>query len=288
MLTPFDYYAPGSLPEASELLIEHGPRTRMMAGGTWLLLQLERRQIQPTTIINLKRIPGLDGIEALETGGVRLGALTRLSELETSPLIRARWPVLARAASQMATPQVRHLATVGGNLCSGIPSADLMVVVLALSGEAIVEGPEGRRTIPFGGLYSPWGALQLAPGEILVEMDIDAAGSAAYRRFSVREAVDVVLANVAVWLSSQDGRIGEAKIAIGSNGPVPRRATNAEDLLQGQRPGEELFAEAAHVAAEGARPPEDLRASRRYRRKLIETLIFESLQEAAEGEGRRS
>lgn len=285
MLTPFDYYAPDSVSEASELLIEHGPRTRLMAGGTWLLLQLERRQIRPTTMINLKRIPGLDGIETLETGRMRLGALTRLSELERSPLVRETCPVLVHAATKMATPQVRNLATVGGNVSSGIPSADLGVVLLALGGEAVVDGPQGQRKIAYENLHSPWGELQLTPGEILVELETEPARSAAYRRFSVREAVDVVLANVAVHVRSRNGSIDSARIAIGASGPVPRRAVEAEALLAGQEPSEELFAEAARVAAGRARLPDDVRASRRYRRNVLQVLILEALQEAAEGEG---
>lgn len=287
MLTPFDYRAPDSVSEASELLIEHGPRARLMAGGTWLLLQLERRRIHPTAMINLKGVPGLDSIEALETERIRLGALTRLSEVESSPLIRETVPVLADAASKMATPQVRNLGTVGGNVCSGIPSADLAVVLLVLGGEAVVEGPEGRRKIDFGDLYRPWGALELAAGEILVGLEIDTRATASYRRFSVREAVDVVLANAAVAIASQDGGIGSARIALGSSGPIPRRATESEALMAGQKPSRKLFAEAARLAAERARLPDDLRASRRYRRKVMEALIVDALEEAAEQEGLR-
>ncbi len=282
MLQPFAYFEPTDLEEASALLMEHGPHARLLAGGTWLLVLLERRLATARAVINLKAVPELADAAPTPKGGLRLGALTRVDRLAAMPEVRQAYPALAQAAAAMATPHVRRRATLGGNLCSQIPFADLAVALLALEARVEVFGPRGRRTIPLTAFYEPWGPPVLAPGEVLVAVSLPAAsGRSWYERFTVRQAADVVLANVAVSLEMSEGRILRARIAIGADGPRPARALGAERLLEGQAASPDLFAAAAEAAATAANLADDWRASRDYRRHLLRVLTSRALQRAA-------
>lgn len=282
MLRPFAYFEPADLEEASALLLEHGPHARLLAGGTWLLVLLERRMASARAVINLKTVPGLAEVAGTPEGGLRLGALMRVDRLAAMSEVQQAYPALAQAAAAMATPHVRRRATLGGNLCSQIPFADLAVALLALEASVEIHGPQGRRTVPLSAFYEPWGVPVLAPGEVLVAVSLPAAsGRSWYERFSVRQAADVVLANVAVSLDLRQGRIRRARIAIGADGPRPARATVAERLLEGQAPSPDLFAAAAEAAAAATNPADDWRASRDYRRHLLRVLTRRALQKTA-------
>lgn len=201
--------------------------------------------------------------------------------------MRRRYPALVHAAHFVATPQVRRLATVGGNLCSGLPSADLFVTLLAL--EAVVEtwGPGGTRAFPLAALLTSWGALALQPGELVVAIRVPPPrGIAGYRRFMVRSAADVTLANVAVSLElvaqsshTQAPLIHRARVAVGANGPRPARLARAESFLNGRTLNRKTIARAGALIMEDSFPPDDERASRRYRRVMLGALCTEILTE---------
>jgi len=276
MLTPFHYCAPHTLAEVSDQLLQAAPHGRMVAGGTDLLPNLERRRVLAQTVIALPPLAELRSVSGSLQAGLRLGALVTLVELTQAPLVGAHWPVLAQAATLMATPAVRSLATIGGNLCGGLPLADLVVVGLALDADVEIYGPAGTRRQPLSQFIAPWGVVQLAPGEILTAVYVPpVAGLAAYQRFSVRAAADVVLANVAVRRAG-----AEVRIVAGGHGPRPGRLWAAEAVVAGDGDIEA----AAASAAEWACPADDARASRAYRQALVGVLVGRALravQEAA-------
>lgn len=278
MLYPFEYFAPNTLAEASELLVRLGPRARPLAGGTALLAALERGQTSAEAVVNLKAIPGLREILFDPAQGLTLGALVTLADLIQSPVIRSHAPVLVDTARVMATPQVRTLATVGGNLCQALPAADLAVTLLALDAQVSLSGPQGSRTLALDQFFAAWGGAQLAPGEILTTIHVPPSRPALYTRFSVREAVDVPLANLAVALDLADGRVKTARIVVGANGPRPTRAIRAERALLDQTPTPTTLAEVADLVVADYYPADDARASRWYRQTVMRVLVQRALK----------
>jgi aerobic carbon-monoxide dehydrogenase medium subunit len=216
--------------------------------------------------------------EGYEQGSVTLGALVTLAEIERSPVILTHAPVLVETVRYMATPQVRTLATLGGNLCQAAPAADLAVTLLTLNASVTLVGPSGPRRVTLDHLLAPWGGTTLAPGEILTDIHVPVTQvNATYRRFSVREAVDVPLANVAVALAISEGRITKAGIALGASGHRPTRATRAEQALVGQIPTPAFLVEIADLAVADYYPADDHRASRWYRREVARVLMQRAL-----------
>jgi carbon-monoxide dehydrogenase medium subunit len=274
MLAPFEYFAPRNLQQASELLIQRGPRARVLSGGTALLPALERAQLSADAIVNLKTIPGIRELVWNPSRGLRVGALATLADLYRSPVVREHYPVLTETIAYVATPQVRNMATVGGNLCTATPTADLAITLLALDARVTIHGLAGERTLPLDSFYPTWGGTHLAPGEILTGIDIPPMrGSARYERFMVREAVDVPLANFAVLLNTQDRVISHARIVLGGNGPRPMRMLRAERALTAQLALPDALAHATDLVIADAFPPDDARATRAYRRDLLAVLM---------------
>jgi aerobic carbon-monoxide dehydrogenase medium subunit len=273
MLTPFRYCQPRTVAEASETLLRFGPHARVLAGGTDLLPRLERQRATAETVVALPLLEDLRSLSGSPAAGLRIGSLVTLSELAHAPLVRRHWRVLFETAMQMATPAVRTLATLGGNICAGQPMGDLAAAGLALDAEVEISGPGGERRIPLDKFLTEQGSLDLAAGEIMVALHVPPIeGRAAYRRFSVRSAADVVLANVAVCVS-----VGQVRVVVGGHGLRPARARAAEAMLASGTAAE--IPAAAAAAADWSCPAEDLRASRRYRRKLIRVLLERSLTE---------
>lgn len=274
MLTPFRYCAPATLAEVSDQLLEFAPHGRVVAGGTDLLPNLERRRVLAQAVIALPPLAELRGVSGSPSAGLRVGALVTLAELIEAPLVRGHWPVLAQAAALMATPAVRALATVGGNVCGGLPHADLVVVGLALDAEVEIYGAAGARRQPLDQFLAPWGVAQFAPGDVLTSLHLPPpAGWAAYQRFSVRAAADVVLANVAVRRAD-----AEVRIVVGGHGLRPRRSWAAEAMVAG---GGAIEAAAA-LAADWVCPADDVRASRAYRQALVGVLVGRALRAGPE------
>lgn len=285
MLQPFAYFAPTDLAEASSLLVRHGPHACPLAGGTRLLPALERQQMTATAVVDLRAIPTLADLHFEPARGLEIGALVTLATIGQSAIIRAQYPVLAATVQQMATPTVRHLATVGGNLCSGLAAADLLVVLIALDASVVIMGTEGRRRLALERFVAPWGELELAPGELIVAVQVPPPrGFSAYGRFNVRRAADVPLANVALCLELEreagPPRAYGIRIAVGASGPAPARAEPAEEWLTGRQLTRENIARAAGLVAANVYPADDRRASRHYRRALLDALTQKSLTKA--------
>lgn len=278
LLAPFQYFQPDTLERASELLTSLGPRARVYAGGTALLLALERRQLSADALVNLKRIPGLHALNFDPARGLSISALVTLDELMRAEAVLTHYPVLAETARYIATPQVRNLATVIGNVCTAAPAADLAVTLLALDAVVHIYSVQGERAVPLGEFFPTWGGSILAPGEIVTRIEIPLTFQhATYQRFMVREAVDVPLANVAAAVRFEKDVLVEARIVVGANGPRPTRMVRAEGALAGKTPDEQRLAEAVELAAADAYPADDGRASRWHRQQVVRVLVRRAL-----------
>lgn len=281
----FTYLAPTTLHEAVGLLTEYGQQARVLAGGTDLLLRLKAGQWRPRYVVNIKRIPGLDEISFDPARGLRLGTLVTAAALARSAVVRAHYPALTQGAGVMASVQIRNLATVGGNLCNAAPSADLAPPLMALDGEAVIVGPQGRRRLSLDAFFRGPGQTALAPGELLVAVEAPPPppGSAAvYLKNSPRRAMDIAVVGVAVAITRSPGsdlHCEDIRIVLGAVAPTPLRARQAEALLRGREITEENIAQAARTAAQEARPIDDVRGSAWYRRRMVEVLTRRGLRQ---------
>ncbi len=277
-LPKFEYHTPASLSEALELLAKYGKEAKPLAGGTDLILAMKKRTAAPAHLINLKTIPGLSGITA-DKAGLTIGALTTIAEIERSAVIKENYTPLWDAACVMASPQVRTLATVGGNLVSAVPSADTAPPLMVLSAQAHITGPSGIRSCPVESLFAGPSACSLAPADILTHITIPAPkGKGVYLKLMRRAALDLALVGVAAFISIDGGNVcTDAKIALGAVAPTPIRAIAAENILRNKALTEALAVEAGKSAGTECNPISDIRASREHRCSMVEILTKRAL-----------
>jgi CO/xanthine dehydrogenase FAD-binding subunit len=284
-LPPFIYHRPQSVSEALNLLSERGSGAKLMAGGTDLLVAMKKREISPEHLINLKGIAALKGITYNEKDGLRIGPLTTLEELERSPIVKDRYPMLWDTVRLMASPQVRSLATVGGNLCGAVPSADTAPTLIVLGASAGIAGPAGQRSIEIEHFFKGPKQSALEKDEILVEIlvpGLPKTGGGTYLKLMRRAAMDLALVGVAVYLrlDAQRKTCREARIALGAVAPTPIRAFEAEAVLIKGRIDESIAAEAGKVASRVCSPIGDIRSSLEYRCSMVEVLTKRAVMEA--------
>ena len=279
----FDYFAPSTLGEATQLLEQHGPDAKLLAGGHSLIPLMKLRLAAPRVLVDLNGIPGLAGIE--ERGGhLHIGAMTRHAQLEASELISDRYPLIADAASVIADPLVRNRGTIGGSLAHADPAGDLASVMTALRAEVVVVGPNGERTIPIDDFLVGLFTTALEPNEVLSEVRVpspNGGSGGAYEKLE-RKVGDFATAAVAVQLTVRDGTCDEVGIALTAVGPTNLRARAAEDSLRGGRFDEQRLRAAADLAAGEAEPAADLRGSEAYKRDMVRVLTLRALRRALE------
>jgi carbon-monoxide dehydrogenase medium subunit len=277
-MTDFDYLEPASVAEACQMLRRYGPEARVYAGGAYLSILMKQGLLRPKALVNIKRIPALRKIRHEPGVGLVLGAAVTHRELETSPIVREKMPLLAEMERDVANVRVRNVATLGGNLASGEPLTDLAQVLLALDARIEIAGPEKERTIPVGELFVDYYQTSLAPEEIItgiVVPPLPPRSGVEYIRFSSSSVVDKPCVGVAVRLTLDErkSRCVEARVALGCVAPVPMRAVEAERVLTGGPFGDEPLERAAAAAAAACRPLSDLRGSERYKRAIVATLV---------------
>jgi len=275
----FSFHAPGALPEALALLQDLGERARLLAGGTDLLLQMRAGDRAPAAIVSLRRLPELKGLRYSQRSGLRLGAYTTLRELTRDATIHSQFPCLAHTASLMGSEQVRSLATVGGNLCNGSPSADLAPPLIALSAEARIFGPKGERQLPLEAFFRAPGITALEPGEILVELRVPPPqGKTLYLKHAPRAYMDIAVVGVAVSLWLENRVVSRARLVLGAVAPLPLRAREAEAALEGAKITPQRISLAADLAQAACAPIDDVRGSADYRRRMVRVLVGRALQ----------
>jgi len=285
---PFDYHRPSSLDEAIGLLTKHGEQAKVLSGGMSLLPTLKLRLGFFAHLVDINRIPGLDGIKE-EGGALRIGAMTRQSALERSELIRRKYPILADAVPLIADPLVRNRGTVGGNVANGDPANDQPAIMIALGATLLARGPKGERTIAANKFYTGLYETALARDEILTEIRIPvppAKSGGAYQKLK-RKTGDFAVAAVAVQLTlDARGAVASCGIALTNAGPTPLEAAEAAKFLVGKVPDAKTIAEAAKLAAAKCDPSADHRGSVEYKKDMARVLAARALQTAFERAGR--
>ena len=282
----FEYFLPQTLEEVPEILIKCGKEAILMAGGTDLIVRMKEGEINPKFLIDLKKIPNLNKIE-WDGESIKIGALTTVRQIESSPIVKEKLGVLSEAASVLGSLQIRNKGTVGGNLCHASPSADLAPPLIALDGEGYIRGKNGERKEALENFFVGPGLTILNPDEILTEIQIPIPlpnTNGTYLKFSPRKAMDLAVVGVAtlITLDSLNFICTHAKIVLGAVAPIPMRAKKAEALLEGRKIEDGLVQEASQVAAEESKPISDIRGSAWYRKELVRVLVERSITQAIE------
>lgn len=280
----FEYYAPASIGEAIGLLAKHGEDAKVLSGGQSLIPLMKLRLTTPRHLIDINRIPGLAYVREAE-GFLRIGALTRESDLEESDLIRTRYPILLETSKAIADPLVRNLATVCGNLVHGDPANDHPATMLALDAEVVAVGQKGERRIPVVSFFTGPFATALSSGEILTEIRIPIPpprSGGAYLKLE-RKVGDFATAAVAAQVTlSENGVCERAGLGLTNVGSTPIKAKKAEGFLKGKQLDEGTVKQAAQMAAEQSQPTSDLRGPAEYKRDLVRVLTVRALSRARE------
>ena len=278
----FDYVAPETLDEATSALRDN-PEAKVLAGGQSLLPLLNFRLAQPALLVDLRRVPDLDGISNLD-GHVRVGAMVRQRRAEESDVLAERCPLVGAALRHVAHPQIRSRGTVGGSIAHADPAAELPAVLVALDGRVRAVGPDGERWIEAADLYESFFTTSLGADEILAEVELPAApprtGTACVE--IARRSGDYAICGAVAQVSlAEDGAIAEAHLALFGVGSRPYRARTVEAALAGAEPG--AIADAAQAADDGLEPLGDVNSSPDYKRHLARVVTRRALEQALEG-----
>jgi len=281
----FEYLEPETIEEALTILNRYQGRSKVIAGGTDLMLQMRNKSIDPEYVVDITRIPGLNHIAFDGPQGLRLGALTTIRALETSVEIQRRAPVLSQAAGQLGSVAVRNVATLGGNLCNALPSAETSQALVALSGRVRIAGSKGERIVPLEKFFTGVGKTVLEPDELLLEILVPGCPphtSGAYLKHSPRGPIDLAIVNITVLITMDPEKkiCRDAKIVLGAVGPTPLRARKAEEMLKGKRIDEILIEGAAQMASEEAHPRRgSIRGSVEYKKEMVRVLTGRAMKE---------
>jgi len=289
MIPPsFEYLRPKTVPEAVAMLQQHGDEAKILSGGQSLIPMMKLRLARPGVLIDINRISGLSYVKE-EGGYLKIGGLTREAEMESSPLVRSKYPILLDTAHVIADPQVRNMATVGGNLAHGDPANDHPATMVALGAQVIATGPKGERVIPIEDFFVSLFATALQHEEILTEIRIPvpaARSGGAYFKLE-RKVGDFATAAVAAQLTlDEKGVCQSVGIGLTNVGPTPVKARKAEEFLRGKKPDESNIAQAAQLAADESTPSPDLRGPVEYKKGLVKELTKRALTRALERSGR--
>lgn len=286
MLPAFEYHRPASLPQACRLL-NRLPEAWVLAGGTDLLVDLSNGLKVARNVISLRGINGLEEIREIKEG-LSIGAACTARRIESSPLIGSHFPELVELVQVFASPPVRTLATVGGNLCSAVACGDFPVLLIALGARVELISTEGKRRLDLGDFFSGNRRTMRRRDEVLSRILVPLkppTAQAVYLKFQRRASNSLAVAGVAVYLDLQEGICRKARVVLGAVAPTPLVAAAAAAALEGNRPDEDTITRAAELARKAARPISDLRGSAEYRRELVEVLTRRALQKVIDTGG---
>jgi len=250
------YIEPKTTKEACSLQAQHGEKAKVIAGGTKLLASIQKGKVSPGFIINLKSIPELEYINYSDTEGLRIGALTTLTHLEHSPLVREKFAIIAQAVHDMKPERiprwVYYMATIGGTLATAAPSADVTPSLIALGARVRIEGPKGWSTSPLEEFFTGRGQTLLHSEEILTEVQIPtqpADAGVVYIKRPATKDIPAVAVAVLLTLDARHVNITDLRIVLGGIAPTPIRAHSAEDTVRGKAMDERSVGKVAQAAA---------------------------------------
>jgi len=278
----FDYLKPNSINEAISMLQEHGDDAKILAGGHSLIPMMKLRLANPKYLIDINSLSELEYISE-SNGFLNIGGLTRETALEHSDLIKSKFPIIHEATKLIADPQVRNMATIGGNLAHGDPANDHPAVMLALNATVVIKGSGGERIIPIDDFFTGFFATAIQNAEILTEiripMPLGRSGSS-YLKLE-RKVGDFATAAVGVKVTlNDDGTCNNVRIGLTNAGITPIRAKNAEQFLTGKQLDHSTIKEAGQLAGSEADPSADLRGSEEYKKAMFKELTIRALTKA--------
>lgn len=280
LLPKFDFHEPKTLNEACQILAAYGVKAKLIAGGTDLMVNMKKKILSPEQVISISRIGEL---KKLDTSGdsIRIGSCFTVADLSTSDTIQKHLSALGEGAKNLGTPLIRNLATIGGNLGSARPAADLPPALMAYGAQVVLNSLSGERTLSLDKFFLGPGFTAAKPDEILSEIQIPAPlpnSGAGYINIGIRKGQDCNLVNVASFIAlDTDGTIRNARIVMGCVGPIPLRASSAEKMLIGQKPESALFARAGAAASLDSTPIDDFRGTAAYKRDMVGVLTRRTL-----------
>lgn len=274
---------PTSLNEAVSLLSEHSDETKIVSGGTALVIMLRNRLITPATLLSLGRLPELRGIRHEPGTGLRIGALVTIREAETASLVREKHSVLAQTFGKVGNVRVRNAATVGGNLSESDYASDPPCVLVALRATVKARSAKGEREIPLRDFFTGFYETVLAPDEILTELTVPdpAPGSrATYLKYVSRSSEDRPCVGIAVvFEKAPDGTCKDLRVVAGAVSETPQEIASAGTMARGKHLSASLIDQIADACSRGIEPLSDLRGSAWYRKQIIRVMARRAMQQ---------
>lgn len=287
VLPKFDYYEPRDIAEACKLLYQFktsATSAKIIAGGTDILVNMKKGLIAPGCLVGIGKIPGMSEIQPVN-GGVSIGAHLIVEKLVEFDLIRKKFNILSRAASVLGSPLVRNRATIGGNIVSARPAADLPPPLMAMGARVILKSRRQEREVSLDKFFKGPGETVIRPAEVLTQIVIDGPPpftGGDYLKLMHRRSLEIAIVAVAsrITLDGPEGAIKDARIILSSVAPKAIHAVRAEKALIGERPTEKLFDHAAKIASKECKPIDDIRGGAQYRCDMVEVLTRRTLRSA--------
>ncbi|MCC8163844.1 MAG: FAD binding domain-containing protein [Lachnospiraceae bacterium] len=281
MLPKFDLYMPEDFVEACALKADGA---KPVAGGTDVFVNMHGGKDKSARVLDIKRLKELQG-QRFSESGLDLGALTTHREIEVWDEIRSRYYAMFQGCSQVGSVQIRHRATLGGNIMNGAPSADSIGPLLVHDAVVTVAGPDGEREIPLDKFYTGFKKFDIQPDELLTRLHVplppDNAGSA-YYKYMRRNAMDLALMGVSAYVEIEDQHFTSVRIALTTSGPTPMRSYSAEQVLLGQPVSDEIIVQAAETVEREGKPRSSWRSSAEFRTRLLHDITIIVLHEAVQ------
>lgn len=284
----FDLLQPNTLQEALDALAQNNAAVRPLAGGTDMLVDMRAKRAQPDVLVALQNVRELRGVTRAN-GHLRVGAATTIAEFLKNPLL-SEYDALRQAASVFANPMIRNTATIAGNINSASPAGDMLPPMLVLDAQIELVSKSGTRTMPLHEFFLGPRKTARRADELLscIQLPVisnqppvsNLQSTSAFYKLGLRQADAISIVSVAVWLERDGEKIRDARIALGAVAPRPLRATRAEEILRGQPYNAPNLKEAARVAAAECAPIDDLRASAKYRRRIVAVYTRRMIEQA--------
>lgn len=277
-----DIQEPRSIEEALKTLHENS-NLKIISGGTDILIKLHHGDMEEIELLSLKNLKELDFIKVLENGTIEIGSTTCFTNINRNKIIKDFIPALGQGAISMGGPQIRNMATIGGNVCNGAVSADSAPSLFAYNAKLKLRSFQGERIVPIKEFYEGPGKVNIRKDEILISILIEKKDyegvRGTYIKFSNRKAMDISMLGVCVVASIKENKFKDLRIALGVAAPTPIRCRNAEEYALGLENSEENINNIAQYAVKSAIARESWRASKAYREHLIQELTVRAIYE---------
>jgi CO/xanthine dehydrogenase FAD-binding subunit len=286
LLPKFDFHEPKTLNEACQILAEYGTKAKLIAGGTDLLVDMKKNLVSPKQLLSISKIEEMKQLD-LSADGLKIGSCLTAAAIAAANIIATKWSALCAGAKALGSPQIRNLATIGGNIGSASPAADLPPSLISYGAKLVLRKSSGERVVSMDHFFVGPRRTKMDPDEIISAIHIDTPppySGAGYISLGIRTCQDIKIVNVAsfITLESPGGIIKNARVVMGCVGPTCIRAHSAEKLLIGEKPGTAIFTKAGEAAMRDCSPrgAAESRASAEYKKDMVGVLTRRTLSEA--------